>query len=134
MGCAGREYLPHPVLLGAGSWCLSAAPKVTRDQLAAAAASRLPSAFLKLKFSQLVAEAFFVEIHSPWPSSRVHSNAYLLDLVFVWLAFYFVCFALCSSFPQNFHVEIPLTSFLFILLAGFIILLKVVCFKLSQSE
>ena len=65
---------------------------------------RLPPIFLELKFSKLVAEAFFVEIHSPWQSSRAHGNAYLFDLAFVWLALYFVCFALCGSFspPQIF--------------------------------
>lgn len=53
---------------------------------------------LELKFSELVADTFFVEIHSPWQSSRAHGNAYLFDLAFVWLALYLVCFALCSSF------------------------------------
>lgn len=64
---------------------------------------RLPPIFLELKFSKLVAEAFFVEIHSPWQSSRAHGNAYLFDLAFVWLA---LCFALCGSFSPspNFHV------------------------------
>ena len=54
----------------------------------------LPPVFLELKFSKLVAEAFFVEIPSPWQSSRAHGNAYLFDLAFVCLALYFVCFAL----------------------------------------
>jgi hypothetical protein len=28
-------------------------------------------------------KAFFVEIHSPWQSSRAHGNSYLCDLAFV---------------------------------------------------
>lgn len=61
--------------------------------------------------------------------------------LFIWfssclvsLVFCLFCFVELFFSPPNFCVEIPWTSFLFILLACFIVFLKVVCFKLSPNE
>lgn len=102
-----------------GAWGGSGLPEIASDLLPLhlmlpgplCSGCSLPAALLELKFSELVADAFFVEIHSPWQTSRVHGNADLLDLAFVWLALYFVCFALCSSFSPKFSC---LNSFDFI--------------------
>lgn len=102
-GWWGREQATCSRLARGSFSCLSTEPEIASPLHPKAPALLCsgcspPSALLELKFSERVADAFFVKIHSPWQSSRAHGNAYLFDLAFVWLALYLVCFALCRSF------------------------------------
>lgn len=109
-GAWGGSGLPAPVLLGEGPSVCPQSPGATESTLSdlrpstptlpccSAVAAALLQPFWNWTFPNWWQTTFFVEIHSPWQSSRAHGNTYLFDLALVWLALYLVCFALCGSF------------------------------------